>query len=134
MARWQGGAKPNHASHEGVGADVPAHRGAARMPSAVPAAEDDYSLPDGIDGRVAMFCATDNRLAECEPDGPFAGHTFDGLGNNPPTELTPDDLLAVSLLDVSYRPTPVRAILEHAHRWSPLLAAVRPEAVLWENG
>lgn len=67
-----------------------------------------------------------------DPEGPFAGHTFDGLGSNPPTEFTPDDLLAVSLLDVSYGPRAVRDILEHPDRWSPLLAAVRPEAVLWE--
>lgn len=67
-----------------------------------------------------------------EPDGPFAGHTFDGLGSNSPTEFTPEDLLAVSLLDVTYGPRAVRHILEHPDRWSTLLAAVAPEAVLWE--
>lgn len=90
------------------------------------------SLGSRIDALLAEPKTGKLVTAYFQEDGPFAGHTFDRLGSNPPTQFTPDDLLAVSLLDVSYAPAAVRQILGHSDRWSRLLAAVPPEAVLWE--
>ena len=42
---------------------------------------------------------------------PFAGQTFDSLGNNPPDQIVSDDLLAVTLLDVRWTPLAVRHLL-----------------------
>src|SRR5262249_3862052 len=78
------------------------------------------SLPDH-----AVVCAA-NRLREIlavpnlsklvaayfEQGSDFAGMTFTELGSNPPDKITPDDLLAVALLDISWRPPAVRALLE----------------------
>ena len=41
----------------------------------------------------------------------FAGMTFSNLGRNPRDEITADDLLAVSLLDITWRPEVVRILL-----------------------
>lgn len=105
---------------------------AARQTEALPTRMIPMSLGSRIDALLDQPKITELVTAYFDPDGPFAGHTFDGLGGNPPTQFTPDDLLAVSLLDVSYGPAAVRQILEHSYRWSPLLEAVPPEAVLWE--
>lgn len=42
-----------------------------------------------------------------DPEQPFAGHTFDSLGQNPPNKITSDDLLAVTLLNVRWTPPAV---------------------------
>lgn len=67
-----------------------------------------------------------------DPEGPFAGTTFDDLGGNPRDRFTADDLLATTLLDMRYRPRAVRAILgEQADRLNDLLAAVPDDVDLW---
>lgn len=66
-------------------------------------------------------------------DGPFAGATFDELGDNARYEIGPSDLVAVSLLDVRYEPRAVRAILERdAVELSEMLSEVPAEVDLWE--
>ena len=66
-----------------------------------------------------------------EPE--FAGVTFSTLGNNPPDHITPDDLLAVSLLDITWRPQVVRVLLDQrAGELSELLAAVPGDVDLWD--
>jgi hypothetical protein len=63
----------------------------------------------------------------------FAGMTFADLGRNPPCEITADDLLAVTLLDITWRPEAVRALLgSRRQRLSEMLAALPQEADLWE--
>jgi hypothetical protein len=65
--------------------------------------------------------------------GPFAGLTFDRLKPNDPHSFGPDDLLAVTLLDVSCSPPAVRALLaEDRTRWRSMLEAVSPTRYLWE--
>jgi Family of unknown function (DUF6308) len=67
----------------------------------------------------------------CEPD--FAGLTFSDLGRNPPNEITPDDLLAVSLLDITWRPQVVRLLLgSRSRELSRMLAAIPRATDLWE--
>jgi hypothetical protein len=44
-----------------------------------------------------------------DSEQPFTGMTFDFFGQNPPTEIVPDDLLVVTLLDVRWSPLAVRA-------------------------
>jgi hypothetical protein len=59
----------------------------------------------------------------------FAGITFTNLGRNPPREIIPDDLLAVALLDITWRPQVVRILLDSHHaQLSEMLAAI-PQAV-----
>ncbi|MHB1432167.1 MAG: DUF6308 family protein [Streptosporangiaceae bacterium] len=41
---------------------------------------------------------------------PFAGLTFDVLGRNPPHEISSDNLLAVTLLNVRWPPLAVRTL------------------------
>jgi hypothetical protein len=67
----------------------------------------------------------------CEPD--FAGMTFSDLGRNLPNEITADDLLAVSLLDIAWRPRVVRLLLgSRGPELSAMLAAIPQATDLWE--
>ena len=73
------------------------------------------------------------RLVESyfEPDGPFAGATFDLLGENPPHAFTRDDLLATTLLDISWRPLAVRGLLATGSDVSAQLAGIASDVDLW---
>jgi hypothetical protein len=63
----------------------------------------------------------------------FAGMTFSDLGQNPPCEITADDLLAVSLLDITWRPQVVRIVLvSHKQELSGLLASIPQDVDLWD--
>ena len=63
----------------------------------------------------------------------FAGMTFSELGRNPSDEITADDLLAVSLLDITWRPEVVRILLgRHRQQFSGMLAAIPQEVDLWD--
>jgi Family of unknown function (DUF6308) len=63
----------------------------------------------------------------------FAGMTFSNLGRNPPDEITTDDLLAVTLLDITWRPHVVRTLLgSQQQEISALLAAVPSDVDLWD--
>jgi len=67
----------------------------------------------------------------CEPE--FAGMTFSDLGRNPPDEVTADDLLAVSLLDIVWRPQVVRLLLGSlGPRLSEMLATIPQATDLWD--
>ncbi|MEU8813395.1 DUF6308 family protein [Actinoplanes sp. NPDC048796] len=66
-----------------------------------------------------------------DPEGPFAGATFDLLGQNPPHALTLDDLLATSLLDITWRPLAVRRLLAADSDISARLAAIPGDVDLW---
>lgn len=77
----------------------------------------------GLDRAVAAYFA--------EPG--FAGMTFADLGRNPPGEITPDDLLAVALLDITWRPQVIRILLESGRqRFSGMLAKLPQATDLWE--
>src|SRR6266699_6951711 len=66
-----------------------------------------------------------------EPD--FAGMTFSDLGRNPPGEIIADDLLAVALLDITWRPRVVRILLGSHRQQLPQMLAALPQAVdLWD--
>jgi hypothetical protein len=55
------------------------------------------------------------------------------LGSNPRDAITGDDLLAVALLDITWRPGAVRDLLENrAALLSELLAGIRSDLDLWE--
>jgi Family of unknown function (DUF6308) len=63
----------------------------------------------------------------------FAGMTFSDLGLNPACEFTADDLLAVALLDITWRPQVVRVLLQtHKHQFADLLADIPTDVDLWE--
>jgi hypothetical protein len=63
----------------------------------------------------------------------FAGMTFSDLGRNPPYEITADDLLAVTLLDITWRPHVVRIVLGTQHReLCAMLAAIPDDLDLWD--
>jgi len=65
----------------------------------------------------------------------FAGMTFADLGRNPPDEIIGDDLLAVALLDITWRPQVVRLLLgSHGRRFGAMLAALPQATDLWEAG
>jgi hypothetical protein len=67
-----------------------------------------------------------------DPAEGFAGMSFCTLGQNPPGAVTADDLLAVSLLDIAWRPEAVRQLLgSEAGRVSARLAAIPADADLW---
>jgi len=77
----------------------------------------------GLDRAVAAYF--------CEPD--FAGMTFSDLGRNPPDEIITDDLLAVSLLDITWRPEVVRLLLGgRREQLSAMLAAIPRASDLWD--
>ena len=67
-----------------------------------------------------------------DPDGPFAAATFDTLGENHPHRIEPDDIAAVSLLDVSVPPTFVRAVTGHDRSIvAQMLEDIDVEKPLW---
>jgi hypothetical protein len=79
----------------------------------------------GLDRAIASYFSEPN----------FAGMTFSDLGNNPPGEIVADDLLAVSLLDITWRPQVIRVLLgSHRQQISQLLAAIPRETDLWDAG
>ena len=62
----------------------------------------------------------------------FAGMTFSDLGENPPANIVADDLLAVSLLDITWRPQVVRILLQtRQQELSALLRAIPGDLDLW---
>jgi Family of unknown function (DUF6308) len=68
-----------------------------------------------------------------EPE--FAGMTFADLGENPPGEIVPDDLLAVTLLDITWRPQVVRILLgTRKQQLSQMLAGLPGATDLWDAG
>ena len=65
----------------------------------------------------------------------FAGMTFTDLGRNPPGQIVADDLLAVALLDITWRPQVVRILLgSDGQRLSAMLAAIPQDTDLWDAG
>jgi hypothetical protein len=59
--------------------------------------------------------------------------TFSDLGHNPPCEFTADDLLAVALLDITWRPQVVRVLLQtHREQLADLLADIPTDVDLWD--
>jgi hypothetical protein len=77
----------------------------------------------GLDRAVAIYFR--------EPA--FAGITFTDLGRNPSHEIVPDDLLAVALLDITWRPQVVRILLDtRRQEFSRMLAAIPPDVDLWD--
>ncbi len=67
------------------------------------------------------------------PEEDFAGLSFTSLGTNPRDAVTACDLLAVSLLDITWRPEAVRRLLDgQATAVSGLLSAIRSDIDLWE--
>lgn len=67
-----------------------------------------------------------------DPAQPFAGKTFDFLGCNPPYEITSDDLLAVTLLDVRWSPVAVRSLLiDRSAAVCELLSKIDTDTDLW---
>jgi hypothetical protein len=68
-----------------------------------------------------------------QPEEGFAGLSFTCLGSNPRDVVTPDDLLAVSLLDIAWRPETVRQLLDRrAAAVAGLLVAIRSDLDLWQ--
>jgi len=64
----------------------------------------------------------------------FAAQTFDSLGFNHPDRITSDDLLAVTLLDVSWKPSAVRAMLvEQADQVNDRLSSIDGSTTLWDG-
>lgn len=60
----------------------------------------------GMDRLVAAYF-------DPSPGSRFAGFTFDSLGAGAPTDqITAEDLLAVGLLDVRFKPPSLRALLD----------------------
>ena len=67
-----------------------------------------------------------------DPAEGFAGMSFATLGQNPPGAVTADDLLAVSLLDIAWRPEAVRQLLgSRAGPVSAMLSEIPTDVDLW---
>jgi hypothetical protein len=59
--------------------------------------------------------------------------SFTELGANPRNQVTADDLLAVSLLDITWQPDAVRELLgPQAEKISAMLEAITGETELWD--
>jgi hypothetical protein len=66
-------------------------------------------------------------------DRRFAGATFDDLGSQEADRFTSDDLLAVSLLNVSWNPHAVRSLLHSPDaEFNSLLSHIDTDVDLWE--
>jgi hypothetical protein len=86
-------------------------------------------------------------FAYFDPDGPFAGSTFDDLPGNPKGEFCASDLVAASLLDVRFGPRAVRPLLargpnliskhlndisDHVDLWDATEDDLAPAYELWK--
>jgi hypothetical protein len=107
----------------------PSYCGMASLPvnDAVPGAaqrlRSSLRVPGMADAVAAYF----------RPEEDFAGLSFTCLGSNPRDSVTPGDLLAVSLLDIAWRPETVRQLLDsRAATVARRLAAIRSDLDLWE--
>lgn len=89
-------------------------------------------LADAIRAAVAPP-ANELLAAYYDPQGPFAGATFDMLPNNDPDSFTPEDIVAASLLDVRFTPLAVRALLDPAGEPAIKLSAIRSDVQLWDE-
>jgi hypothetical protein len=90
------------------------------------------SVARGIDLLLQQTRMTELVAAYFDRSAPFAGHLFDTIGDNRPDQFGEDDLLAVTLLDVSYGPSAVRELLQQGQRWSSLLSEIPSTMTLWE--
>jgi hypothetical protein len=99
------------------------------------------SLPtdDAVRAAARRLCANltarglDRAVAAYFSEPNFAGMTFSDLGRNPPGEIIADDLLAVALLDITWRPQAVRILLgSHHQELSQMLAAIPQATDLWD--
>jgi len=97
--------------------------------------DDDILQPAKARLRAALGAPGTAELvaAYFDPAKPFAGRSFDRMGANSPHEVTCDDLLAVSLLGISWDPRAVRQLLDdEAGLVKGVLALIGPDTVLWE--
>jgi uncharacterized protein DUF6308 len=93
------------------------------VPAAAQRLRDGLEVP-GLASALAVYYS---------PGSGLAGRSFSFLGANPRDAITADDLLAVSLLDITWRPGAVRDLLENrAELLSELLAGIRSDRDLWE--
>jgi len=68
-----------------------------------------------------------------DPAEGFAGMSFSTIGRNLANKVTAGDLLAVSLLDIVWRPEAVRKLLgPQAEQVSVMLGAVTSDVDLWD--
>ncbi len=66
--------------------------------------------------------------------GPFAADTFDTLGENRRTEISIDDLLALTTLDVQLRPAALRTLLgERSEEAGARLSEIPWNVDLWQS-
>jgi hypothetical protein len=100
-----------------------------------------HSLPtdDAVRAAARRICASlaapglDRAVAAYFYEPGFAGMTFSDLGRNPSAEITADDLLAVALLDITWRPQVIRTLFgSHRQQLSQLLAAIPQATDLWD--
>jgi Family of unknown function (DUF6308) len=97
-------------------------RGGDAIRGAAGRLRDILTVPGLAQGMAAYF----------DPAEGFAGMSFGTLGQNPPGAVTADDLLAVSLLDIAWRPDVVRHLLgSQAGPVSAMLAAIPADVDLW---
>lgn len=89
------------------------------------------TLSDRVDDLLSVPQSADLLSAYFDPDGTFAGRLFDDLGDNPPYAISRDDLLAVSLLDVRFRPVALRALLD-SRPLVAMLCEIPVGVPLWE--
>ncbi len=89
-----------------------------------------FNRLDSLIGHPGAPCLLE---AFFDQEGPFAATTFDALGMNPPEEMTTDDLLAVTLLDVRFLPRAVRTLLTEGRSvLRSHLEAIDPSVDIWE--
>ncbi len=67
-----------------------------------------------------------------DSNGPFAGISYDLLGENPPDSLVLDDLLAATLLDISWRPLAIRRLTSSSDFVASQLAGIPHDLDLWD--
>ncbi len=100
------------------------------MPSPIP--EDMRAAKRRLEQDVATPGLGLLLAAYYDPAGGFAGATFDTLGANPRNEITRDDLLAVAVLEVRWRPAAVRRLLgADSRKATDLLVGISSLTDLW---
>jgi Family of unknown function (DUF6308) len=126
--------QPSHLDTLGACAEQTAvHRGETEMTAAASDGDAFAAAKARLEHDLATPGLDELVSAYYDPALGFAGATFDTLGANPRNEITRDDLLAVTLLDVRWTASAVRRLLgADSAQATALLVRISSATSLWE--
>jgi len=97
----------------------------------------EYKNEKRVDKIICHSATQDLITTFFEKDSPFEGNLLEKIGENHPTKIGIDDLLAITMLDVSVRPPGIRRLIFDtavSAKITSLLKAIPPDVDIWSGG